>query len=273
MESHLQVEGIGTESHVQAEVQAGVPPLGGRYEQTMRPWYSGCSTMRMTDRLKPGLHTAVTPYGEAVPVSRPRYLWRRLTAQQREEVLAWRKANSRPWHAPLHRPNCGHVDFHITAACYEHVPHIGFSPTRVESFSNALLDVFQRHATRTVAWCVLPNHYHALVEALDISKLLYQLGRFHGRTSYEWNGEEATRGRQVFHGATERYMRSDRHFFATINYIHNNPVHHGYVRQWADWPWGNAADYLEQMGLEEAQHVWKEYPIRDYGRGWDDGDL
>jgi putative transposase len=143
----------------------------------------------------------------------------------------------------------------------------------MDGFSTTLLDLFQQHAARTVAWCVLPNHYHALVEAPNILKLLHELGRLHGRTSYAWNGEENTRGRQVFHRATERFMRSERHFFATVNYVHNNPVHHGYVRLWTEWRWSSAADYLAQMGRAEAERVWKEYPLRDYGKKWDDAGI
>jgi len=203
-------------------------------------------------------------------MSAPCYIWRQLTPKQREEVLTWRKDNARPWHAPPHRPNYGHLHFLISGACYEHAPHIGFSPQRMDGFSSALLDLFQQHAARTVAWCVLPNHYHALVEAPNILKLLYELGRLHGRTSHAWNGEQSARGRQVFHRAIERFMRSERHFLATVNYVHNNPVHHGYVRLWTEWPWSSAAEYIELMGRAEAARVWKDYPIRDYGKKWDD---
>jgi putative transposase len=206
-------------------------------------------------------------------MSAPRYLWRRLTPKQREELLSWRKKNDRPWHSPPHRPNYGHLHFLVSAACYEHANHIGFTPQRLDSFSAALLNVFQQHVARTVAWCVLPNHYHALVEAPNILNLLDELGHLHGRTSHAWNGEERTRGRQVFHRSSERFMRSDRHFFATVNYVHHNPVHHGYVRLWTDWPWSSAAEYLEQMGRAEAKRTWKEYPIRDYGKKWDDAGI
>ena len=123
------------------------------------------------------------------------------------------------------------------------------------------------------ACCPITIHYHALVEAPNILKLLHELGRLHGRTSYTWNGEENTRGRQVFHRATERFMRSERHFFATVNYVHNNPVHHGYVRLWIEWRWSSAADYLAQMGRAEAERVWKAYPLRDYGKKWDDAGI
>src|SRR4051794_26499191 len=129
----------------------------------------------------------------------PGYVWRKLTASQRKQVLAWRQSNERPWHVPPHRPNYGHLHFHLTAACYEHQPCIGRSPERMESFSRPWLEVLAQHATHTIAWCVLPNHYHALVETTNVLRLLHELAQFHGRTSHTWNGEEAMRGRQVFH--------------------------------------------------------------------------
>lgn len=79
------------------------------------------------------------------------------------------------------------------------------------------------------------NHYQALIETSEISGVLDDLGRMHGRLSFLWNGEENARGRQVWCGAAERYMRNDAHFWATMNYVHNNPVHHGYVGRWEDW--------------------------------------
>ncbi len=126
-------------------------------------------------------------------MSAPRYIWRQLTPKQREEVLAWRKDNGRPWHSPPHRPNYGHLHCLVSASCYEHAPHIGFSLQRMDSFSANFLDVLQRHTARTVAWSVLPNHYHALVEAPNILALLFELGRFHGpyEPYLEWRGEHA----------------------------------------------------------------------------------
>ena len=117
----------------------------------------------------------------------------------------------------------------MTAACYEHRPYIGHSPERMDGFTHELLAVLHAGSTQIFAWCVLPNHYHALVEAPDILGLLRGLGRLHGRMSFMWNGEESTRGRQVFFRVVERAMRSDRHFWATLNYVHHNPVHHLYT--------------------------------------------
>jgi putative transposase len=148
-------------------------------------------------------------------MSRPEYRWRQLTPKQRAELLAWRKARGHPWHSPPHCPNFGHLRFHVTAACFEHQPYIGHSLERMDAFARDLLAVFAAHASQTFAWCVVPNHYHALVEAPDILGLLRELGRLHGRTSHAWNGEENSRGRKVFFRAVERAMRSDRHYWAS----------------------------------------------------------
>ncbi len=65
-------------------------------------------------------------------------------------------------------------------------------------------------------------------------------------------------------------MKSESHFWATLNYVHHNPVKHGYVDKWMDWPYSSAEEYIGQMGEPEASRIWKNYPINEYGRGWDE---
>ena len=202
-----------------------------------------------------------------------KYLWRQLSVKQREELLAWRKARRFPWHSPPHCPEPGDKRFHITTACVDHQPFIGYKPDRLEAFSEDLLATLASQRCTIFAWCVLPNHYHTLVETVNVRGLLAELGRLHGRTSYVWNGEENERGRSVFFRATDRAMRSEGHFWSTVNYINNNPVHHGYVGSSTDWPWSSVREYLQHVGKEEAERIWREFPIRDYGRGWDDPDM
>jgi putative transposase len=140
----------------------------------------------------------------------------------------------------------------------------------MDDFTRDLLTIIASDGCHAFAWCVLPNHYHALIETPDILGLLRSLGRLHGRASHTWNGQDDARGRKVFFRAVERAMRSDRHFWATLNYVHHNPVHHGYVERWTDWPRSSAADFLAHTDPEEAKRLWREYPLGDYGAGWDD---
>ncbi|GEP44081.1 hypothetical protein [Brevifollis gellanilyticus] len=68
-------------------------------------------------------------------------------------------------------------------------------------------------------------------------------------------------------------MRSEKHQWVTVNYIHHNPVHHGYTAQWQDWPWSSAHDWLEYHGREHMTRLWRDHPLLDYGRGWDDAEF
>ena len=205
-------------------------------------------------------------------MGRPTYLWRQLNAKQRENLMIWRKRQNLPWHRPPHRAS-EKTRYHVTAACFDHRHFIGHNPERMQSFCETLLAVFDRQGAHIHAWCVLPNHYHALIETTDILGVLAELGRMHGRLSFVWNGEENARGRQVWCGAAERFMRNDAHFWATMNYVHHNPVHHGYVELWSDWPWSSAPEYLAQTNPTEAKRIWHDYPLGDYGKGWDDPEM
>ena len=72
----------------------------------------------------------------------------------------------------------------------------------MESFSATVREVAKNDTQEyVVAWCVLPNHYHLLLATSDILEFLEQeqLGKMHGRTSFNWNGEEKQRGRKVWY--------------------------------------------------------------------------
>ena len=46
---------------------------------------------------------------------------------------------------------------------------------------------------------------------------------------------------------------------------------HGYTQKWQDWPWSSAAEFLERVGRETAEKIWREFPIlglrKEMGRG------
>src|SRR5690349_15686707 len=103
------------------------------------------------------------------------YDWRRMTSGERLEALAKRRAFQRPWHSPPHLHGPGR--FLISAACFEHEPHIAYSAERLDHFTQLLLDLLNAHASRLFSWCVLPNHYHAAIQVNDLDALLKALGK------------------------------------------------------------------------------------------------
>lgn len=77
------------------------------------------------------------------------------------------------------------------------------------------------------------------------------------------------KGRKVWFRYADRKIRSERHHWATINYIHINPVKHKYVASVYDWKWSSLFDYLEIMSPEDLNRIWQLYPVDNYGNNWD----
>ncbi|ABW67588.1 REP-associated tyrosine transposase [Desulfosudis oleivorans] len=196
------------------------------------------------------------------------YTYRNMTLEERTQILARRKERGFPWHAPPHYS--GEINIYlISAACFEHY-HIMATPNRLTEFSEALIGGMESDLKlHSVAWVVQPNHYHVLVKT-DLDTLRPWLGRLHNGKSTQWNREDKMPGRKVWHRFTDRRIRSERHFYATLNYIHANPVKHGYVEESSDWPWSSLHDYLTVYGRDTLVQWWNRYPIKDYGTGWDD---
>ncbi|HXU35547.1 MAG TPA: transposase, partial [Blastocatellia bacterium] len=164
------------------------------------------------------------------------YDYREMTPTQRREIVEHRRRQKRGWHSPPHWDFEGHHQFIISATCFEHSPVIGKTPERMTGCEASLLELCGRFSTALYAWCLLPNHYHLLLRTEQLKELRAEIGRFHGRSSFSWNGEDNIRGRKVWHNCFDREIKSHRHFWASVNYIHHNPVKHGYTQKWQDWP-------------------------------------
>jgi putative transposase len=67
-------------------------------------------------------------------------------------------------------------------------------------------------------------------------------------------------------------IRGDAHFYVALNYVHINPVKHGYVSDPYDWPWSSLCTYAEAEGYGRKwlRGQWKAHPPGDFGKGWDD---
>ena len=169
--------------------------------------------------------------------------------------MEMRRNVKRPWHSPLHIELQTSLLFILTAACYEHAKIIGKNTERMTSCERDVLEVCSETCSEVYAWCILPNHYHLLINTENITDLRKRLGRFHGRSSYYWNQQDETKGRKVWFNCFERPIRVGGHFWASLNYIHHNPVHHGYANRWQDWPWSSAATFLERVGRARAAEI------------------
>jgi len=170
------------------------------------------------------------------------YDFRKWTPQRRAAIVEERVDRGYPWHSPPHFEAPGEYRI-VTGACFEH-RHILQSPERLGWFEEQLLGLVREQECTCAAWVVLPNHYHIVTKIDDMNRFARAIGQLHGGTSFEMNRKDDARGRQVWFRSQDRCMRSERHLYTTLNYIHNNPVKHGYVTKWTDWPFSSVRWYL-----------------------------
>jgi putative transposase len=197
------------------------------------------------------------------------YEYRKLSAEERHKLVEFRKQRGYPLHAPPH-PFREKGSYLITAANYEHAPVMA-SPERRREFQNILLDGFREIHADIIGWVVLPNHYHVLANVISLDLVSAALKHVHGLTAREWNLQDGLTGkRRVWYRYSDRLVRNDFHLNHTLNYIHYNPIKHGYVKDLYDWPWSSLFMFEDENWSERLGESWKKYtPPADFDDDWD----
>lgn len=192
------------------------------------------------------------------------YEYRRMTREQREAVVQLRAARGFPPHAPPH-PFKEKTYYFLTAANFEH-KHIMEKPERRTEFQTLVLEKLRDAEIEIDAWVFLENHYHVLAFVPEFPKLSYLFNSLHGTTSRRWNLEDGSTGkRKVWYQFSDRMIRGEAHYYSTLNYIHWNPVKHGYTKRLDEWEWSSFSWYLKEMGRDWLAEIWRKYPITGYG--------
>jgi putative transposase len=99
---------------------------------------------------------------------------------------------------------------------------------------------------RLLAWVVMPNHIHALIEVwqLPLGRILQHWKGYTAKAANQILGREGTFWEDDYF---DRYIRDEDHFRRVVRYIENNPVRAGLVRVASEWPW-SSAHYRSQEG-------------------------
>jgi putative transposase len=113
------------------------------------------------------------------------------------------------------------------------------------------------------AWVILDDHCHILVRSHHGSEISQFVGRWHGRTSCELNRMDGQRGHQVWHNYWDTCIRSEADYWTRFNYIHYNPVKHGYAVSFGDWPFSSYGYYRAHRGEEWLASALERYPVTD----------
>jgi REP element-mobilizing transposase RayT len=123
---------------------------------------------------------------------------------------------------------------------------------RIASLVENTLLHFDGERYRLIAWCIMPNHVHALVETWEGWTLASVLHSWKSYTAHEANRILRRSGDFWFREYHDRFIRDDRHFTRAIEYIEANPLKAGLVDTKEAWRWSSAWHKEENKDKEEA---------------------
>lgn len=112
----------------------------------------------------------------------------------------------------------------------------------------------------TIAYCLMPNHIHFMIKThstdvleshpkykMDFHKLVIQeLSNLLNSYAKAYNKVNERKG-ALWIDFTKRFViDSDAYYTSTINYIHQNPVKHGFVKSPDGWKFSSFNSFLSQ---------------------------
>lgn len=142
---------------------------------------------------------------------------------------------------------------------------------------NYLINAIKYHQAennlKVLAWCIMENHFHLIVEHQDLKTCMQSIKSYTAKDILNYlksknsqlylkqlafSRKRSNKG-SVFQVWQEGYhpkqLFTEKMLNQKINYVHFNPVSRGYVDKPKDWRYSSARDYLGGRGLIDVQRI------------------
>jgi REP-associated tyrosine transposase len=120
---------------------------------------------------------------------------------------------------------------------------IFLSRTDYETFIKILQETSSSWNIKIAAYCLIPSHYHLLVQTPDgnISRCMRHIN---GVYTQRFNRNHKTDG-QLFRGRYKAVLiAADNHLLEVLRYIHKNPLRAGITKNLSDFSWSSHPGYI-----------------------------
>ena len=157
----------------------------------------------------------------------------RMDKSQHSKVL---NEHSRWPHAPCHKFN--DAGTYIITASTLHKELLFKTPQELDILQNTLFELSLKYDWRLEAWAIFPNHYHFIAHSpVDPTTLKKFITHLHASTAKILNEQHNKSGRKVWHQFWDTQLTYEKSYLARLNYVMQNPVKHGLVKNAEEYPW------------------------------------
>ena len=113
---------------------------------------------------------------------------------------------------------------------------------------------------KLIAYCLMPNHYHYLLQITDERLFPRKLSYFFNKYLKSLNTKRNEQGRYFENRFKAKVIEDERYLVGVCCYIHLNPVKANLVLSPRDWPFSN---YLEFIGRRKGV-LWDRLFLKEY---------
>ena len=135
------------------------------------------------------------------------------------------------------------------------------TPADYEAFERVLAEAHERVAMRTLAYCVMPTHWHLVLwprEDGELSRFMAWVTLTH---TQRWHAHRHTTGSgHLVQGRFKSFpVQTDEHLLMVCRYVERNPLRAGLVRRAEEWRW--ASLWRRTYGDAAAKRWLSEWPV------------
>jgi putative transposase len=123
-----------------------------------------------------------------------------------------------------------------------------------EAFELILSQAVERTATRLLAYCLMPNHWHLLVWPRTDGELSKFVGWLTLTHTQRWHAHRGTVGLgHLYQGRFKSFpIQQDEHYYTVARYVERNAMRASLVRCAEQWRWGSLHRWLRNNAEDRA---------------------
>jgi len=130
-----------------------------------------------------------------------------------------------------------------------------------EAFERVLQEAQERHPTRIVSYCLMPNHWHFVLWPREDGELTGFLRWLTHTHTMRWHAHHRTLGTgHLYQGRFKAFpVQSDDHFYAVARYVERNALRANLVPRAQQWRWSSV--WRRRHGDSSARALLSPWPL------------
>ena len=131
-----------------------------------------------------------------------------------------------------------------------------------EAFEHILGEAIERTGTPLLAYCLMPNHWHLVIQPIEDGELSRFTGWLTLTHTQRWHAHRHSTGQgHLYQGRFKSFpIQDDQHFITVCRYVERNALRAKLVGEAQDWRWSSL--WRWSQGTTKQKELLSAWPIR-----------